>query len=241
MMKPTRLLWARPLRPFGIHAFVTRHQYRRLHDSRPHREASTAAFETQRLASDSITSTQPSETACKAPLSLLPSSTLIRSYLITYLSSTPLLLTPALKLLSILAHSQSPVLSPDRNPVLRYLLKKTFYAQFCAGETEAEVRRTVLGLKGMGYRGVILGYAREVCLGEGEVGALGEKMGASGVDMEMEAWKKGTLETVRLAEEDDFVALKYEYPKRKIHVSYFMLTSILKIHWCWKTSSESAF
>ena len=114
--------------------------------------------------------------------------------------------------MSALAHSQSPFLSPDSNPILRYFLKKTFYKQFCAGENASEVRRTVDALKKIGFKGVILGYAREIVMDENqreELNLDGESKVAEGcIDNEIIAWTKGTLETVRLVEPDDFVALK---------------------------------
>lgn len=71
-----------------------------------------------------------------------------------------------------------------------------------------EVKKTVEGLKEMGYRGVILGYAREVVLGTGE--AEGDGKGDMGkAREELEAWRKGTVQTVRLVEKGDDVALKF--------------------------------
>ena len=77
-------------------------------------------------------------------------------------------------------------------------------------------------LKEMGYKGVILGYAREVVMDEGAVkemgtgrgGTLGGEEGsvAAGAEAgieELEAWKKGTLATVECAGAGDMVALKY--------------------------------
>jgi hypothetical protein len=91
---------------------------------------------------------------------VLTLSSLVRSYLVASLSSHPLLFRPSFRILRALAHSPLSILNPDRNPVLRWLLKRTFYAQFCAGENAVEVRRTVASLKATGYHGVILGYAR---------------------------------------------------------------------------------
>ncbi|MCJ1394179.1 proline dehydrogenase [Xylographa bjoerkii] len=173
---------------------------RRLHESKYQSGIATSI-------SQSSTPVTP-ECITKPPLSLLPLSTLLRSYCITSLSCSPLLLSPSLSLLSALAHSKSPLLNPDRNPVLRYALKKTFYAQFCAGETAGEVRKTMTSLKDMGFEGVILGYAREVVMEEGEsVGK--EETDAAIMTAEVNAWRKGTLETVSLAEKGDYVALKF--------------------------------
>jgi proline dehydrogenase len=150
-----------------------------------------------------------------APLSCLPLSSVLRSYLITTISSSPLLLRPSLSILSFLARSKAPFLNPDANPVLKYVLKKTFYAQFCAGETPAEVKESVVKLKALGFKGVILGYGREVVMDQTEAGALGgespecERIEEERCKEEVEEWKKGTLETVRLADDGDFVALKF--------------------------------
>ncbi|QSZ36368.1 hypothetical protein DSL72_006244 [Monilinia vaccinii-corymbosi] len=138
-----------------------------------------------------------------SPLSILPLSAVIRSLAINTISSSPLLLAPSLKIMTILAHSHNPILSPDRNPILRFLLKNTFYKQFCAGETHAEVQRTIRGIKDLGFQGVFLCYAREV-----------EKSPGASVDVEkclrdeVLPWAEGTLATVRLAEPGDFVCIK---------------------------------
>lgn len=108
----------------------------------------------------------------------------------------------------MLARSKFALLSPDRNPVLRYILKKTFYAQFCAGETAIEVRQVVKGIKSIGFSGVILGHAREVVLKKGEtVGEEGSRAESSVTDVDR--WRRGTLETLGMMEEGDEVALKY--------------------------------
>lgn len=147
-----------------------------------------------------------------APLSVLPLSMIIRSLATTTVSSSPLLLPPSLRIMAALAHTANPLLNPDRNPLLRYLLKKSFYAQFCAGEQSTEVRATISRLKGIGFTGVILGYAKEVVLSESQTqdlahGKLGDETQEC-IDTEIIPWAEGTLQTVRLAEPGDFVALK---------------------------------
>lgn len=115
-------------------------------------------------------------------------------------------------IMTALAHSTNPLLNPDRNFLLRYVLKKTFYAQFCAGENEREVRQTIDGLKNIGFRGVILGYAKEVVLKDEEKKNLATFDGTSRKEAtasEIRAWAEGTLETVRLTAAGDFVALKF--------------------------------
>ena len=179
------------------------HGKRKLHEG--NNLAAIAATTQDDLASQS-TSALPSK-YLKPPLSILPFGTLLRSYLITALSSSPLLLSISLKTLSTLAHSESILLNPDRNPLLRYILKKTFYAQFCAGETAAEVKTVAGKLKDVGFHGVILGYAKEVVLEEGQT--TGENaLKAETVKADVDAWKNGTLETVKMADKGDQVALK---------------------------------
>lgn len=155
----------------------------------------------------------PVEKATLRPLSCLPLSTLIRSYTITSVSSVPFLLNPSLKLLTFLTRTKNPLFNPDRNPVLHFLLKTTFYAQFCAGETPAEARRTIEDLKDTGYAGVILGHAKEVVLSKEEA----EGLGASEDDgsqtavnaQEINEWKQNIVDTVALSQKGDFVALKF--------------------------------
>ncbi|KAJ9636410.1 proline dehydrogenase [Coniosporium tulheliwenetii] len=122
------------------------------------------------------------------------------------MSSSPTLLNASFAILTRLLNSKSALLNPDRNPVLRFILRKTFYDQFCAGENRAEVQRSVQHAKALGYQGVVIEYALEVLGGEGQekVEADTERSNA-----EVEEWRTGMLETVKMAEEGDFVALKW--------------------------------
>ncbi|KAL2138541.1 hypothetical protein VTI28DRAFT_6617 [Corynascus sepedonium] len=148
-----------------------------------------------------------------APLAVLPLTNILRSLMTTTVSSSPILLPPSLAMMSLLTHTTSPLLNPDKNPILRFLLKKTFYAQFCAGEDALEVRKTIESLKKIGFGGVILGYAKEVVLTDAQMrdliacstGAVAEEC----VRTEITPWANGTMETVMLASPGDFVALKF--------------------------------
>jgi proline dehydrogenase len=114
--------------------------------------------------------------------------------------------------MSKLAHSQSPILSPDTNPLLRYFLKRTFYRQFCAGENATEVKHTVDSLKSIGFKGVILGYAKEVVMDETQTASLSSCEGETAeacIRNEIIPWTNGTLETVKMTCPGDFVALKF--------------------------------
>jgi hypothetical protein len=149
-----------------------------------------------------------------SPLSILPLGTVLRSFFVTTISSYPLLLGASLSALSFLANSKSALLDPDRNICLKYALGKTMYAQFCAGETPAEVKHCVRELKGLGYSGVILAYAKEAVMDEDEARAVGPcaetgTEDARRITAEISAWRDGTLKTVELAGDGDFVAVKF--------------------------------
>ncbi|KAK0732357.1 FAD-linked oxidoreductase-like protein [Apiosordaria backusii] len=147
-----------------------------------------------------------------SPLSVLPLITVLRSWMTATISSSPFLLPPSLAIMSMLAHTNNPVLNPDSNLLLRALLKKTFYAQFCAGEQPAEVAKTIKGLKDVGFEGVILGYAKEVVVPHGQEGTGSVSKGHEETKAdteEIDNWAQGTLMTVLLASEGDYVALKF--------------------------------
>ncbi|KAL8853607.1 MAG: hypothetical protein Q9221_001593 [Calogaya cf. arnoldii] len=139
------------------------------------------------------------------PLSLLALPTLIRSYLISTISATPVLLTPSLWILSSLAHSKSPFLQVEHNRLLHYIVKKTIYAQFCAGETPSEVKRTATDLRKTGYHGIVLNYAKELVFDKGAPIRQNERDQAK----DIEDWKQGLLKTLKLVNHGDYAALKF--------------------------------
>lgn len=115
----------------------------------------------------------------------------------------------------MMAHSKSWLLNPDHNPVLKYMLRKIVYKHFCAGVQQPDVKRCVQGVKNLGFSGVILGYAREVVMDEEAQAAasLGRKYNSGEVSpktaYEITSWKDGTLNTVDLAGDGGFVAVKF--------------------------------
>ncbi|KAJ5699068.1 hypothetical protein N7462_001073 [Penicillium macrosclerotiorum] len=156
------------------------------------------------------------------PLAALPNRVLLRSLLVSTISSKPFLLRPSLWAMSILAKpNRGFFLNVDRNPILHGILKKTFYEQFCAGENGAETKATIKELKDMGFRGVIMTYAKETVFdhktntqqGLG-VAALEKQKAGEKLDPRLlhcaniEAWRKGTLETVEQLENGDYLAVK---------------------------------
>jgi len=112
--------------------------------------------------------------------------------------------------------SRSPLFNVDHNPILRLLLKRTFYAQFCAGEDAAEVGRFVAKMDQVGYSGVALEYASEVLVDAGR-----EVEEVKGI----ERWERGILDSIAMSKEGSFVAFKYV-----VRVSRVPPLPSLKVH-----------
>ncbi|KUI70519.1 putative proline dehydrogenase, mitochondrial [Cytospora mali] len=210
----TSLLKYRPLRQPQFNRMASSSS-RSLHSSSTTRQANAAVgSQTSPTQGADSSPTAPSMTANASPLAILPLTQVIRSLAVTSLSSSRLLLPPSLAIMNILAHTTNPFLNPDRNPILKKLIKTTFYVQFCAGENAAEVKQTMARLKDIGYSGAILGYAKEVVLSKEQTkdlascGLEGETAEAA-IQNEVIPWAQGTLETVRLANPGDYVALKF--------------------------------
>ncbi|KAF1834578.1 proline oxidase-like protein [Decorospora gaudefroyi] len=146
----------------------------------------------------------------------MPTPMLLRSLFIATISSNKFLLLPSLRILSFLAVPDRTFLfNVDRNPVLKAILKRTLYNQFCAGETEQETRACVKRLKDLGFKGVILTYAKEMVFDfkEGSANEHGTAEAVSveeeqATDPDIEAWRAGTLRTLDLISEGDILALK---------------------------------
>lgn len=105
-----------------------------------------------------------------------------------------------MQILRGLIASKARVLDVDRNPLLRWILKRSFYAQFCAGEDKTEVQHAVSKLKELGYDGMVLEYASEVL----EDSAVNVEQDEKNID----TWRRNILETVKIANKGDFVAFK---------------------------------
>ncbi|KAI5308085.1 proline dehydrogenase, partial [Ascosphaera atra] len=154
----------------------------------------------------------------RPPLSILPLSTVLRSLFITTVSSRPFLLTQSLAFLDFVTSTKYSVLDADRNPILRYLLGRTVYDQFCAGAKQAEIQQTIQGLKDKGFAGVVLGFAREVVMAEDEAEEMNKGAAEAGAGnrretakdiREITAWKDCQMSTIELAGEGNFVNVKW--------------------------------
>jgi proline dehydrogenase len=127
----------------------------------------------------------------------------------TRILSSPLILRLSLPLLHHIANSSSLLLNPDRNPILHVVIRKLIYDHFNAGENEQEVRATVKQMKKLGFKGVILGYAKEVNVSNGAKGVEAARIASGDVDeLAIWEWKEGTLKTLRMLGEYDFLAVK---------------------------------
>ena len=103
-----------------------------------------------------------------------------------------------MSILRRMLNSRNPLFRIDKNPLMRALLWNTFYKQFCAGDTKAQVAQGTKELRDRGFAGVILEYALEVLtVDEGN-----EKE-------DVAVWRKALLETVEMAEPGDFIGLKW--------------------------------
>lgn len=146
----------------------------------------------------------------------MPTGMLLRSLFIATVSSNKFLLLPSLNLLSFFSKPNRSILfNVDRNPVLKAVLKQTLYKQFCAGETKEETRRCVRQLKELGFKGVILTYAKEIVFDSKAKSAHGHRCEESvntkveaAHDSDIEAWRTGTLATAALISEGDILAIK---------------------------------
>lgn len=150
----------------------------------------------------------------QAPLAALPLRNLLRSLLVAIVSSKSYLLHPSLSILSYFTKPNRPWLfDVDRNPILHWFLKRTFYDQFCAGENGREVQALGAQMKMMGISGTILTYAKETVFDSHAKTEV--NMGTTAADesktekcANVEAWRVGTLETAAMLTEGDQLALK---------------------------------
>lgn len=142
-------------------------------------------------------------------LSIMPTKLLLRSLMVTSILSSPRLLKICLPVMTHLANSKSVLLNPDKNRLVSGIMRILFYNHFCAGSSELEVRKTVSTMKDMGFKGVILGYAKEVIV---DPGATREEAAGSGsaklIEGAIDQWREGNLRSLPMIGTGDFLAVK---------------------------------
>ncbi|KAG9569193.1 proline oxidase, partial [Aureobasidium melanogenum] len=147
---------------------------------------------------------------------------LLRSLFVATISSKRYLLIPSLSILSFLSKpGRGFLLNVDKNPLIHAFLKKTFYDQFCAGETRGETKKTCQQIKDLGFQGVLLTFAKETVfdhrtctehsVGEAALESIENSLPLDPkvvVNADIESWRKGTLDTIDLLGETDYLAVK---------------------------------
>ncbi|OWP01874.1 proline oxidase [Marssonina coronariae] len=129
----------------------------------------------------------------------MPTPLLLRSYLLTSVIASPILLRLSMPLLNIIANSSSPLLNPDKNPLVGIPVRKIIYDHFVAGYREEDVKRSVMQMKKTGYNGVILGHAKEYAFDEGET---------RNEEADVQRWKDGHLRTMKMIGPGDIMSFK---------------------------------
>jgi hypothetical protein len=143
------------------------------------------------------------------PLAVMPTRILIRSIMMTYILSSPRLVSFSVPIMNKISHSKFWLFSPDKNPVLHLTVRKLVYDHFCAGENEEEIKITIANFKKMGFEGVILGYAKETLVDKSASAEEAAKSGETGpIEKVVEEWKHGTLRTLGMLGKRDFLAVK---------------------------------
>ncbi|KAK7514000.1 proline dehydrogenase [Phyllosticta citriasiana] len=198
--------------PVKLHRRV--HHGRRLYVKPSKSKSNTVATSPEHdffLGNQPPTVEPPSPSLPQHVLSYLPFSQIVKTYLVTLALSNPILYRLCFSALHLLAYPPHPVLDPDKNRVLGYLLKKTFYSQFCAGQSKAEVERTATTVRSVGYDGLSLEFALEVLLDDIECSSADKTPGADSDETarQIEMWRTGALQTVEMVREGEFAALKW--------------------------------
>ncbi|KAK7514616.1 FAD-linked oxidoreductase-like protein [Phyllosticta citriasiana] len=186
-------------------------QYARFSNKTPVRTATyprQAAAAAPAAGYQSITATTPPanpQFQQKNVLAKLPTPALLRNLLIQNISAIP----PVLSFFLFFLKRYSNFIT--KAPVLRQALYYFFYVHYCAGATKSEIARTVEDLRKLGYKGVILNYAKEV-----EMPGLSVKSGAEQAaqaqalhEQQVGQWLDGTVKGIAYAPAGDYVAIKF--------------------------------
>ena len=155
----------------------------------------------------------PVSRTAEPPLALarLPTTSVLRSLVLGAFFSSSLLFTPGFALLKKISNSPSRILNPDKNPILRAIVKPLVYDQFCAGTNRSEIQARIAQIKSLGFSGVILCYGKENQIrrsSQPHVDHLDHS--PETFDQELELWKQGNLETLGMIGDGDYLGIKYD-------------------------------
>lgn len=144
-----------------------------------------------------------------SPLKRLPTSTLLRSLMLDLFFRSPMLIRYGLAFMKRVANSRSFILNPDKNILLRRVIRPLIYDQFCAGANKREVEKTITDIKRMGYSGVILSYSKEIVANTTSVQeAISQKVQSTTMS-HIQQWRESNLQTLKMMGEGDYLALKF--------------------------------
>lgn len=143
-----------------------------------------------------------------SPLARLPTSSILRSLFLGIFFTSPALFKPGLAVFRGIANSESLFLNPDKNPVLRALIRPVVYDQFCAGRNAAEIQKTSSTIKGLGFSGVVLCYGKEVQLDANNKPIGYDEGNKPTLTAEIDQWRTGNLNTLDMTKDGDWLGIK---------------------------------
>ncbi|CUS14594.1 unnamed protein product [Tuber aestivum] len=130
------------------------------------------------------------------PLARLSTGSLFRAMLLHTITASPILHKLGTGLITMNLNNLK------NGGFLKWGVDKTFYPQFCAGSTSAEIAATISELRSLGLAGVILAYAREAEITDTAVSPENQSQ-------QIKQWLDGSLKTIACVEPGDYVAIKY--------------------------------
>ncbi|KAM3070510.1 proline dehydrogenase [Clarireedia jacksonii] len=142
-------------------------------------------------------------------LARLSTRSILRSIFLSKFLTSPFLYNPGFALFERIANSPSSFSNPDKNPLIRVFVRPLIYDQFCAGTNAVEIRNTSSEIKRLGFSGIVLCYAKEVQVSS-EKEFLGYDKGQEmGLEREIAQWREGTLKTLDMVQEGDWLGIKF--------------------------------
>ncbi|KAI1503173.1 proline dehydrogenase [Biscogniauxia marginata] len=173
--------------------------------SSPSTYPTTSALKLAPLNNGSAESIRSAVTTPVWPLQRLSTAALLRTIFLSRLFANPNLSRFGINILQMLAGSRNPLLDPDRNWLLNRILRAVIYNHFCAGAEPSEICKTVASIKGVGYAGVILNYAREIIAHELAESDPNVNISAQ----QIQHWLDGNLQTLSMIGRGDYIGIKY--------------------------------
>ncbi|RDW76924.1 hypothetical protein BP6252_04977 [Coleophoma cylindrospora] len=141
-------------------------------------------------------------------LSRLSTGSLLKNIILGVFLTTPLLFKPGFAVFEKIANSNSGLCNPDKNPLIRALVRPLIYDHFCAGTNATEIKQTSSGIKRLGFSGIVLCYGKEVQVSSESTFVGQNLLEDAGLEREVAKWRDGNLETLDMVEEGDWLGMK---------------------------------